>query len=170
MTSGRAYFTADNFDNYTLDNYAHYFSDDGGCFLVAPAPPGVDQQLRGQVLQQFVINQAGVNEWVPDTQPISIIGNNNWTDYTVTVDVRVETSMPSNYSNILSVFNGMCVDVNGKSTASGAFVDTWQCVPDYNEQVPRFWILSQVLRTNFAVFIRLKHGAADRADTIDVPC
>jgi hypothetical protein len=51
----------------------------------------------------------------------------------VTVDVRIEASTPSLYSNIQSVANGLCLDVNGKNTASGAFVDTWQCVPDYNE-------------------------------------
>ena len=72
----------DNFDNYTVDNQAHYFADDGGCFLIANAPEGPDASSRGLVLQQFVINQAGVNAWVPDTQPITMLGNPNWTDYT----------------------------------------------------------------------------------------
>ena len=64
---------ADNFNNYTIDAEAAYFADDGGSFLIAPAPPGEDSPQRGMVLQQFVINQAGVNAWVPDTPPITIL-------------------------------------------------------------------------------------------------
>ena len=72
---------SDNFNNYTVDAQAKYFADDGGCFLIAEAPEGPDQSSRGLVLQQFVINQAGVNEWVPDTPPITMLGSPNWTDY-----------------------------------------------------------------------------------------
>ncbi len=63
----------DSFNNYSIDSEAHYFADDGGSFLIAAAPEGPDQDLHGNVLQQFVINQAGVNAWVPDTPPITIM-------------------------------------------------------------------------------------------------
>jgi galactosylceramidase len=62
---------ADDFDSYSVDAEAAYFADDGGSFLIAAAPAGEDE--RGMVLQQFVINQAGVNAWVPDTPPITVL-------------------------------------------------------------------------------------------------
>jgi hypothetical protein len=52
----------------------------------------------------------------------------------VSVEVRLGVFEQSAYSNILSLANGLCIDVNGKNTASGAFIDTWDCVSDYNEQ------------------------------------
>ena len=87
------------------------------------------------VLQQFVINLAGVNEWMSDTPPITVIGDPTWTDYRVTVDVRIAASNESLFANIYSVANGWCLDVNGKSPYSGGFIDTYDCLSDYNEQV-----------------------------------
>ena len=154
---------ADDFNSYSVDNEAKYFADDGGCFLIAEAPPGSDQHMRGMVLQQFVINQAGVNAWVPDTPPITVIGNPNWTDYRVTVDVRMEDSTASPFfANLVNKGNGMCLDVNGKETSSGASINTYECVTDYNEQV-RDTTFVCVALSPAAVALRCRDATADRA-------
>jgi len=174
----------------------------GGSFLIA-------QEGSNKVLRQFVINQAGVNAWVADTEPITLLGGSltnldiqvdvligsgsaqiniaqltcgsadtidqSWvfqnTDNTIRLkgdltscmevmpvsgldanvylndcydkflqnDERKMTPSTQNWTynsakQIVSAFNGQCLDVVGVSTSDGANIDTWTCVNQANEK------------------------------------
>jgi len=72
---------ADDFSSYSPEGEAKYFADDGGSFLIAI-------EGTNQVLRQFVTDQAGVNAWTEDTEPISLIGP-DLANILVKVDIEI---------------------------------------------------------------------------------
>jgi hypothetical protein len=66
---------ADNFNEYPYDTMARYFADQGGSFAA-----------RNGSLVQVVPVDPGANAWVPDPDPLTLIGDAvAWADYTVSV-------------------------------------------------------------------------------------
>lgn len=133
---------ADNFDSYASDGLARFFADDGGSFQVANSPD--NNVTRGRVYKQWVPVEAGVNGWGQDTDPVSYIGNPEWTDVKLQVDVWLEPSLPppqppappgpSQWLFFRSAANGQCLDVLGQSVAAGTVIDTYACVQQDNER------------------------------------
>ena len=76
---------SDDFDGYECGKMARYFSDQGGVFEVAP-----DGRGTGNVLRQEV-DRKGI-EWFahPTPEPFTLLGSDAWTDYTVSVDAKIE--------------------------------------------------------------------------------
>ena len=133
---------ADSFEGYKADAEAKYFADNGGSFQVAAAPAGGAR--AGMVLKQWVKHENGVNRWARNVDPISLIGNASWSDVSVSVAVLlgeggaapVPAPTPAPGPRAVqwkSKFNGQCLDVAGRLTATGAAVDTWTCVSAANE-------------------------------------
>jgi hypothetical protein len=73
----------ENFDNTGIGRSPRYFSDQNGAFEVQPC-----LGRRRQCLQQ-VITRAPI-PWGPVPDPYTLLGNANWSDYTVSVDVLLE--------------------------------------------------------------------------------
>ena len=132
---------------------ARYFSDNGGSFelradpLAAAASTGTGSGSTNTVLAQAVDRAPTKNAWTPNVEPITVLGANTtaWSDgLAVAADVLVLALPPppfgpapppgAPFENLCNAGNGLCLDVNGKSARAGALVDTWACVPDYNEQ------------------------------------
>jgi hypothetical protein len=73
---------ADNFDAYTPGHLAHYFSDMYGAFETTPCAGG----RAGICLGQFV--PAEPIAWKKTSgRPFTMLGNLDWTDYTVSTDI-----------------------------------------------------------------------------------
>jgi galactosylceramidase len=68
----------DDFTDYIYDSLAHYFSDQFGSFAV-----------RNGTLVQVAPMNPGKLAWSGDTDPFSLIGDINWKDITVSVDVVI---------------------------------------------------------------------------------
>eukprot|EP00118_Oscarella_pearsei_P009363 m.53910 g.53910 ORF g.53910 m.53910 type:complete len:670 (+) comp34288_c0_seq10:26-2035(+) len=74
----------DSFDSYANESEPAYFADQTGKFQVL-ATGG----QRGKVLRQVVIDRPIT--WCNDaTQPVTVIGNQSWTDVNVTSDILLE--------------------------------------------------------------------------------
>lgn len=74
---------SDNFNNYSYDTLATYFADQGGSFSV-----------RNGTLTQVAQADPGPNGWAPNPDPISLIGDENWIDYALAVDVSFSALIP----------------------------------------------------------------------------
>ncbi len=76
----------EDFDSYsTPERYGYlprYFADIAGAFELVKRPEGDGQCLR-QVVPIPTIS------WAPDWQPFTIVGDDQWADYEVSVDVRL---------------------------------------------------------------------------------
>ena len=89
---------SDNFDDYALQGYARYFSDEAGLFIVDEIPAsmlGPRLSASGQALHN-VIDVIPI-VWEQNPLPYTLIGNFNggptqsaWTDYTVSVDAALD--------------------------------------------------------------------------------
>ena len=133
---------SDMFDDYPVDSEARFFADNGGSFQIAPAPePAVG---RGRVMKQWVCNENGVNRWVPNVPPISLIGNASWINISVAVDVRLGSGTspspppppPADHAFVhwKNVFSGECLDLEGNHRDAGSRVDVWNCISAKNER------------------------------------
>eukprot|EP00045_Choanoeca_perplexa_P014026 m.162775 g.162775 ORF g.162775 m.162775 type:complete len:791 (-) comp16539_c0_seq8:740-3112(-) len=131
----------DDFESYPVDGLAKYMADDGGSFQIAKSPDS--DPSRGMVLKQWVLQENGVNRWGHNTPPVTYLGDMNWTDTSVAVDVWISPpTIPapapgpgpsSNFSAIISQADSQCLDVVGESTSSNGVVDTFPCVSQANE-------------------------------------
>ncbi|WP_329059618.1 ricin-type beta-trefoil lectin domain protein [Amycolatopsis sp. NBC_01480] len=77
---------ADNFDGYPTGTEAKYFSDMQGAFESRPCVDG----RSGQCLQQ--VAPVKPIEWQGDSDAYGLIGDLNWRDYSVAVDVDLRQS------------------------------------------------------------------------------
>ena len=77
---------SDNFDSYTNNQEALYFSDQNGAFEIVAAGGG----RGGKVMRQMC--PIAPHTWDSGGNPYSLLGNLAWTDYTVTSDVLLEQS------------------------------------------------------------------------------
>jgi len=74
---------SDDFDSYPVDSYPRYFSDQNGAFLIS-----VDNTSANRALRQETPQPPGNDGWyLNTTDPISLIGDTNATDYTASCDV-----------------------------------------------------------------------------------
>ncbi|HVX83720.1 MAG TPA: galactosylceramidase [Phycisphaerae bacterium] len=75
---------AENFDEYSnpksLGYLPHYTADISGAFEIADRPDGPGKCLHQAVPVRTI-------SWAPDWQPYTILGDDNWKDYTVSADV-----------------------------------------------------------------------------------
>ncbi len=69
---------------YAYDAMAKYFADQGGSFAV-----------RNGSLTQVVPIDPGPNGWVGNPDPVSLIGDYNWSDYTVAATASFSSSVSS---------------------------------------------------------------------------
>ena len=76
---------SDDFDGYDAGRMPRYFSDQGGIFEIAA--PG---DRPGKVLRQHIAKK-GI-EWAlhPTPEPFTVLGDAAWTNYNISVDVRIE--------------------------------------------------------------------------------
>lgn len=77
---------ADNFDNYTANQEARYFSDQNGAFEIVAAGGG----RSGNVMRQMC--PLAPHTWDGGGNPYSLMGSLAWTNYTITCDVMLEQS------------------------------------------------------------------------------
>lgn len=108
---------SDNFESYEVDAEARFFADNGGSFTV------VDDGAVGKVLKQWVRQENGVNRWVNNVNPVTLLGNASWQDLKVSVDVTVPPAQPgppgppppppSPYTYLRNKFNQECLDTKG---------------------------------------------------------
>ena len=75
----------DDFQSYPIGGLAKYFSDQGGYFKI-----GFDGSSTNKVLTQVVTRDPGPNAWIPNPDPITVIGSANWTDYYVSCGMRLD--------------------------------------------------------------------------------
>jgi hypothetical protein len=61
-----------------------YFADQAGSWAV-----------RGGALTQVAQANPGANSWVPNADPITMLGDEAWEDYTVSADATFSSAMPS---------------------------------------------------------------------------
>jgi hypothetical protein len=127
---------ADDFEDYLVNRSPRYFADYAGSWQVAQDPT----RPSNKVLKQWVINQAHANQWAPDTDPITLIGD-ALSDVSVSVDmylppypvphsgIRVDTI------NIQSLWGGMCLGVAGQALWSGAAAEALNCSSDWYQQL-----------------------------------
>ena len=71
----------DTFENYTYDEMARYFADQGGSWAV-----------RNGSLQQVSGGQPIA--WAPNGDPLSIMGDENWVDYAVSATMSFSSAPP----------------------------------------------------------------------------
>jgi hypothetical protein len=76
---------ADNFKSYPTGRLAKYFSDMYGAFETAPCDGGRSGVCLSQLVPREPIAWKG-----SDGRPFTILGNLDWTDYTVSTDVLFE--------------------------------------------------------------------------------
>jgi hypothetical protein len=81
---------SDGFEARQLGSFGRFLADNGGSFELAPNPT-----LWGsaQVLQQVVTVLAVHNAWTKNVQPITMIGDANWS----TIETTVEVLLPAQY-------------------------------------------------------------------------
>jgi len=77
---------ADDFESSTVGAVGRYFADDGGSFTVDTDP----KNSSNKVLKQWVQTQPGVNAWLPDMEPVTITGNAQVGDHTLSVKVSLQ--------------------------------------------------------------------------------
>ncbi len=77
---------SDNFDGYATGKIAHYFSDLQGAFETAAAGGG----RSGRSLRQVITTAPIAWHSGSPTPPITIVGDPNWANYKVSVDVLIE--------------------------------------------------------------------------------
>jgi hypothetical protein len=75
---------AENFEGYAIGQEARYFADQNGAFEIAASGGG----RSGQCLRQMA--PLAPITWDGGGNPYTIMGNLDWTDYTVTSDVLLE--------------------------------------------------------------------------------
>jgi galactosylceramidase len=75
---------ADDFNNYEYDTLARYFSDQAGSFAT-----------RNGTLVQVVPIDPGANAWVPDLDPITLVGSPSFGDIVVSVKSAFNSSVAS---------------------------------------------------------------------------
>jgi galactosylceramidase len=73
----------DAFDGYQPGTTPRYFADQAGIFEVAGRTDG-----KGQCLRQ-IVDRKGI-EWVPMSEPCTLLGDSQWRDGEVGVDARIE--------------------------------------------------------------------------------
>lgn len=76
---------SDDFSGYGYDAMARYFSDQAGSWAV-----------RNGSLTQVVPIDPGPNAWVTDPDPVTLIGDGTFTDYTVTATASFSDNAPVN--------------------------------------------------------------------------
>ncbi len=77
----------EDFESYSAGSTPKYFSDQKGTFEVADIPN------YGKCLRQIVTIPGYTWEWGGKiTKPYSVIGNSEWSDYTISSDVFIEAS------------------------------------------------------------------------------
>lgn len=77
---------SDNFDTYTNNQEASYFSDQNGAFEIVAAGGG----RSGKVMRQMC--PIAPHTWDGGGNPYSLLGDLLWTNYTITCDVLLEQS------------------------------------------------------------------------------
>lgn len=77
----------DSFDGYDLYQLPKYFIDQSGVFEIADRPAGSGQCLRQSVPEKGI-------EWHihGNPEPYTVIGNEHWKDYEVTVEAHLDSS------------------------------------------------------------------------------
>jgi hypothetical protein len=92
----------ENFDNYPVGGMPRYFTDQAGIFEVAKRADG-----GGNILRQ-IMSGKGI-EWMGEYEPISLMGDERWTDCDVSVDALIEKSgSVSLYGHIMQMdWSGM---------------------------------------------------------------
>lgn len=109
----------DDFDAYSDDSSPRYYFDYGGSFQIASDPTAV----ANKVLKQWVQNQPAVNGWLPNCEPITLIGY-QLCDVFVSVDFFLPKLQPmrpyTQVSSIQSAWSGLCLSIPGA---------TWDGVP-----------------------------------------
>jgi len=78
---------SDNFENYHVENTVRYFEDEGGSFNAALSP--TSGMAFKQVVTQKPISWVYWEDPWTEPEPVTILGNYNWTDYRVRVDVYI---------------------------------------------------------------------------------
>jgi galactosylceramidase len=73
----------ENFESYAPGKMARYFSDQEGTFVVAERADG-----HGKCLRQ-IVPKRGIEWFVGEASPWTIVGDKAWKDYEVSVDVHV---------------------------------------------------------------------------------
>ncbi len=77
---------SDDFEGYPLRQQPHYFEDMQGSYEVRACAAGRSDQCLQQVTPQRPIN------WQGDSDAYTLMGDPDWTDYTVSVDVDIQQS------------------------------------------------------------------------------
>ena len=91
------YETYDHYADFKSVGYRPYYhSDIAGGFELYRRPDGT-----GQCLRQVVSQPA--QSWAPESNPYTIVGNPNWTDYEVSADISIETT--SGWASVLGRVN-----------------------------------------------------------------
>ncbi|MBA2394610.1 MAG: galactosylceramidase [Ktedonobacteraceae bacterium] len=85
-SSGLALPYRENFDGYATGKLARYYSDLAGAFETAAAGGG----RSGNSLRQVITTAPIAWHSGSPTPPITVVGDPNWTNYTVSVDVLLE--------------------------------------------------------------------------------
>eukprot|EP00040_Diaphanoeca_grandis_P037435 m.243730 g.243730 ORF g.243730 m.243730 type:complete len:926 (-) comp33818_c0_seq1:380-3157(-) len=91
----------DDFDAYANDTLAKYFADQGGSF--AAIKDGDET-----VLSQRAPADPGPNAWVKNADPVTLIGDNSWANYTVKAMVKTISQSSVSLSDDSSVVLAPC--------------------------------------------------------------
>jgi len=126
----------DDFEAYTVNLSPRYFADYAGSWQVAEDPT----RPSNKVLKQWVVNQAQANQWAPDNEPITMIGDHLF-DVSVSVDVYLprysvpHSGISAASVNIQSVWAGLCLGVARQASWTGAAAEALPCSPQWHEQL-----------------------------------
>ena len=84
---------ADDFEQTASGRPGRFWADLGGVFtVVVVVVVEEDEEGWGEsnaVLRQVVTQDPGANAWITNPEPITIIGNREWTDYSVSASAKV---------------------------------------------------------------------------------
>jgi hypothetical protein len=103
---------SDGFESRPLGTFPQYFADNGGSFELAlnPVPGGSMQSLK-----QVVLQLAEHNAWTKNVQPITMIGDANWS----TIATTVEVLLPETSAGVEGVHGAAYVGVCHRVTGGG---------------------------------------------------
>jgi hypothetical protein len=87
----------ENFESRAVGSFPRFFADNGGSFELAANPTAVKDAvggMHGQVLKQAVLRLAEGNAWTKNVQPMTMIGDGNWSSIETSVEVLLLLEAP----------------------------------------------------------------------------
>ena len=108
---------SENFESRPLGSFPRYFADNGGSFELAPNPVR-EEGVSAQVLKQAVQKLAVQNAWTKNVQPMTMIGDANWSTIETSVEVLLEAPATAvagsgDAAAAAAAYAGVCQRVTG---------------------------------------------------------